>query len=175
MKQNRWLVMSACVGIAAISSVHTRLLAAMPQTKASTQTKAPAKTKLPAAVDAAFKKAYPNATIKNVSHETEDGQEQYEIESTNNGRTLDVNYKPDGSLLVVEEGVTAAEVPAAVTAAIAKRYPKATVTTRERVTENTKTYYEIGLKGAAVRSVQLSSDGTWISPKAGAEVSASWH
>lgn len=132
-------------------------------------TKAPAKPKvqLPAAVSAAFKAAYPDAAIKNVSHETEDGIEQYEIESTNHGKGLDVNYKPDGSLLVVEEQLALADVPAAVTAAISKRYPKATLGTCERATENTKVSYEIGLKGAPVKTVQLTPDGTWISPKPG--------
>lgn len=126
-----------------------------------------AEAKLPAAVLSAFKKAYPDATVKNVNHEKEDGQEQYEIESTNHGRGLDVNYKPDGTLLVVEEEVTEADVPAAVTAAILKRYPKATATLRERMTEKGVTSFEITLKGASVKTVQLAPDGTWISPKPG--------
>jgi hypothetical protein len=46
--------------------------------------------KLPALVDAAFKRAYPQAAITNVIHETEDGIEQYEIESIANGLRLDV-------------------------------------------------------------------------------------
>lgn len=130
--------------------------------------KAPAKPKvqLPAAVASAFKAAYPDAVIKNVMHETEDGIEQYEIESTNNGKGLDVNYKPDGSVLVIEEQLAPSDVPPAVTAAITKRYPKATLGTCERATENKKVSYEIGLKGAPVKTVQLSADGTWISLKA---------
>jgi hypothetical protein len=128
---------------------------------------APVSVKLPAAVENAFKAAYPLATIKHTSHETEDGVEQYEIESTNQGRALDVNYKPDGAVIVIEEEVTASELPAAVATAIATRYPKATVTTRERATEGQKTYFELGLKGAPVKEVQLTPDGKWISPKPG--------
>jgi hypothetical protein len=120
----------------------------------------------PPAVAAAFKTAYPKAVISHVSHETEDGVEQYEIESTNQGKSLDVNYKPDGTVLVVEEQVSATDVPAAVTAAITKRYPTATITTRERATEGAKVYFELGLKGASVKEVQLTPDGHWISPKA---------
>jgi hypothetical protein len=146
----------------AVTGVH-----ATTQTPAAKTTQSKTETKLPAAVQAAFKKAYPDATIKNVNHETEDGQEQYEIESTNHGRGLDVNYKPDGTLLVVEEEITEAEMPAAVNAAIAKRYPKATVTLRERMTEKGALSYEIGLKGAPVKTAQLAPDGTWISPKPG--------
>lgn len=151
------------------------LTGAMPRTqsapaKPSTQTQplpkpAPASVKLPAAVDSAFKAAYPQATIKHTSHETEDGVEQYEIESTNQGRELDVNYKPDGTVIVIEEQIAASELPAAVATAVTTRYPKATVTTRERATEGQKTYFELGLKGAPVKEVQLTADGTWISPK----------
>ena len=132
-----------------------------------TASPAPAKPKVqpPAAVASAFKAAYPRATIRNVVHETEDGIEQYEIESTNDGKSLDVSYRPDGSLLVVEEQVAPAELPAAVTAAITKRYPTATLTTCERATENRRVSFEIGLKGAAVKTVELAADGTWISPK----------
>lgn len=132
----------------------------------ASKTPAKPKVQLPAAVTSAFKAAYPDAIIKNVSHETEDGIEQYEIESTNHGKGLDVNYKPDGSLLVVEEQLAPGDLPAAVTAAISKRYPKATLGTCERATEHDKVSYEIGLKGAPVKTVQLNPDGTWISPKA---------
>jgi hypothetical protein len=130
---------------------------------------APAKPqpKLPAVVETTFKTTYPNAIVKNVIHETEDGQEQYEIESTNSGRGLDVSYKPDGTLLVVEEQVAQADVPAAVTAAIVKRYPKAKLTSFERATEKAKVSYEIAVTGAPVKTVQLAADGTWISPKVG--------
>ena len=54
---------------------------------------------------------------------------------------------------------------AKITAAITKRYPTATLTTCERATENRRVSFEIGLKGAAVKTVELAADGTWISPK----------
>jgi len=41
------------------------------------------------------------------------------------------------------------------------------LTLRERATEGKTTYYEISLKGAPVKSVQLTPDGKWISPKPG--------
>jgi ABC-type uncharacterized transport system permease subunit len=159
--------------VAATSMAVVALAGATPHAQSATakpptQTKpAPASVKLPAAVEHAFKTAYPQATIKHTSHETEDGVEQYEIESTNQGRELDVNYKPDGTVIVIEEAVMASELPAAVAAAVATRYPKATVTTRERATEGQKVYFELGLKGAPVKEVQLTPDGKWISPKPG--------
>jgi hypothetical protein len=94
-------------------------------------------------------------------------REQYEIESINSGLGLDVNYKPDGTLLVVEEEVRAADVPAAVMAAITARYPQAKIVRPERATERGTISYEISVKGAPVKSVQLTPEGKWISPKPG--------
>jgi hypothetical protein len=172
------MLLKSCVRDVAVASMAMAVvgltggtpLAQTAPPKAPTQTQpapkaAASSVKLPAAVENAFRSAYPQATIKHTSHETEDGVEQYEIESTNQGRELDVNYKPDGTVIVIEEAVTASELPAAVAAAVTTRYPKATVTTRERATEGQRTYFELGLKGAPVKEVQLTADGKWISPK----------
>jgi hypothetical protein len=122
---------------------------------------------LPPAIKAAFTEAYPQAAVTRVIHEKVRGQEQYEVESVDRGLKLDVHYKPDGSVILIEQEVAAADVPAAVTAAIATRYPQATATVSMRVTEKKSSFYEIGLTGAPVTSVQLTPDGKWISPKPG--------
>jgi len=121
----------------------------------------------PPAVEGAFKKAYPNATIKAVSKEVANGKTIYEVESIDNGRRRDINYNPDGSLILYEEQLTEAEVPAVVMAAIKKRYPKATTTAWERLyTEKDKSSnFEIQMKGAPVSEAVLTPDGTWVSPK----------
>jgi hypothetical protein len=153
--------------IAVVTIGGPALVAQQPANPPAPAKPAPAAVTLPPAVRAAFTKAYPQAQVKHVIHETEGGQEQYEIESVDHGMALDVNYKPNGSVIVIEQEVAPADVPAAVMAAIATRYPNATLTTRERATEKKTTYYEIGLKGAPVTSVQLTPDGKWISPKPG--------
>src|SRR5262245_29745037 len=122
-------------------------------------------TKAPAAVTAAFKAAYPAATIKHVSKEVEKGETIYEIESVDAGRNRDLLYHADGKLISYEEALTEAEVPAAVTAALKARYPKATVTRRERLVEGQKVSIELGLRGASVGEAVLTPDGAWISPK----------
>src|SRR5262245_50447952 len=104
--------------------------AATTQAKTAAPKAAP---KMPAAIDAAFKKAYPNAVVKNVSKETEGGKTIYEVESVDNGRRRDLNYNPDGTVISYEEELTEADVPAPVVAAIKARYPKATISTRERL------------------------------------------
>jgi hypothetical protein len=135
------------------------------QTAPATKAAAP-KGKLPAPIEAAFKQAYPNATIKNVSKEKEKGQDIYEVESVDGGRRRDLNYKPDGTVVSFEEEIAQADLPAPVAAAVKARYPKATFALCEKVMENKTTNYEIQLKGAAVKEVILSPDGAWISPKA---------
>ncbi|NQW04933.1 MAG: PepSY-like domain-containing protein [Acidobacteria bacterium] len=139
------------------------LVVSSPAIAASVQATA-AKVVLPAAVDAAFKKAYPKAVIKNVSKETEDGKTVYEVESTDNGLARDLVYLPDGTVLSYEEVITVASLPAAVTAAIKARYPKATISVAEKAFSNGVMNYEVVLKGADVTEVELTPEGKWISP-----------
>jgi hypothetical protein len=142
---------------------------AAPTAKPAPQAAKAAKLAWPAAVEAAFKKSYPNATVKAVSKEVEGGKTIFEVESIDNGRRRDINYNPDGTVILYEEELKESEVPPAVMAAIKKRYPKATATTFERlfVTKDNSANYEIILKGAPVKDVVLTPDGTWVSPKAG--------
>jgi Putative beta-lactamase-inhibitor-like, PepSY-like len=127
----------------------------------------PATQTVPAAVDAAFKKAYPKATITNVETETADSGTVYQIESTENGRARIVNYKPDGSIVNMQEELTEAEFPPAVAAAIKKRYPNATIIERVKLTvpKDSVVHYEAHLTGVAVDEVLLTKDGKWVFPK----------
>jgi hypothetical protein len=129
---------------------------------------APATQTVPAAVEAAFKKAYPTATITNVETTTADGGPVYQIESTEDGRARVVSYKPDATIVNMQEEVTEAEFPAAVSAAIKKRYPKATIVERVKLTvpKDSVVHYEAHLTGVeAVHEVILTRDGKWVFPK----------
>ncbi len=151
-----------CVFSPAIASAQSAAVAyPAPAPKAQT---APAKVALPAAIDAAFKKAYPKATIKNVSKEMEDGKEVYEVESIDNGMARDIVYLPGGTVVSYEEAISIASLPAAVTAAVKTRYPKATISIAEKLFEKGVMNYELILKGADVTEVTLAPNGTWISP-----------
>jgi len=141
--------------------------------KTQTPAKAPAakaeakeqKSKLPAAVEAAFKKAYPTATIKNSSSETEDGKVEWEVESVDGKTNRDLVYLADGTLVSAEEAVEASAVPPAVIAALKARYPKATITKYEKLTTGSAISYEMALTGAAVKAAEIAPDGTFINPK----------
>lgn len=120
------------------------------------------KTPLPAAVSTAFKNAYPNAKITNVSKE--DGN--YEVESMDGTQRRDLIYKPDGTVVEYEEFVETKDVPAAVVNAIKSRYPKAVLGQCEKLFKDTTMNYEAAIKGAgSVSSVVLTPAGEWISPK----------
>jgi hypothetical protein len=123
--------------------------------------KGAARVTLPPAVDAAFKKAYPDATIRDVSKE---GKE-YEIESLDSGVARDLNYRADGTLVHYEEQVAEAAVPPAVIAAVKTKYPKATIARCEKFFKDGTMNYEIELKGAKADEVLVSAEGKFVSPK----------
>jgi hypothetical protein len=86
---------------------------------------------LPASVQATIQETLKGGVVKNITKEKEDGIEQYEIESTLNGKSRDFNVAADGRLLVVEETTTLDEIPAPARAAIQKKVGGGTVKTVE--------------------------------------------
>ena len=110
---------------------------------------------MPAAVLAAFAKAYPKANIIGYSKETENNQTTYEIESMEGQLHRDVTYMDDGKLVSVEESIEVAEIPAAVKAAIDKKFPGGKITRAEKVTKGSAIAYEfeIEFKGQTVEIV----------------------
>jgi hypothetical protein len=120
---------------------------------------------LPAPVLAAFKKSYPNATIRHASKETEAGKTVWEVESIDTNLARDLVYNPDGTVVEVEEEVAMAGVPPVVADALKAKYPKATVTKAEKKTTGATVAYEFALKGAAVKSVAMTPDGKIVPAK----------
>ena len=86
---------------------------------------------LPASVQKTVQDTLKGGEIKHITKEKEDGIEQYEIESTLNGKSRDFNVAVDGRLLVVEEATTMDAIPAAARAAIQKKVGSGTVMTVE--------------------------------------------
>jgi hypothetical protein len=120
---------------------------------------------LPAPILAAFKKSYPNATIRNASKETEDGKTVWEVESIDNNMARDLIYNPDGTVVEFEEQIEPSTLPAAVSATLKAKYPKATITKAEKLMKGKAVTYEMALKDAAVPSIEIAPDGK-IAPAA---------
>ena len=76
---------------------------------------------LPASVQTTVQETLKGGVVKNITKEKEDGIEQYEIESTLNGKACDFNVAADGRLLVVEELTTLDAIPVDARAAIQKK------------------------------------------------------
>lgn len=128
----------------------------------ATATREEPKVSLPPAVAAAFKKAYPGASIKAVSREGTD----YEIESLDGSQARDLVYRADGTLVSYEEVIAERDVPPAVLTAIKARFPDLTATTFEKVVTGARVSYEAAGRRAGKRlEVELSESGTWLSPK----------
>jgi hypothetical protein len=120
---------------------------------------------LPAPVTAAFKKTYPNATIRGTAKETEGGKTVYEVESVENGKARDLIYAADGAVMEIEEEMNPAELPAPVAASLKKLYPTATIAVAERLSKGTAVQYELQIKGATKKSVSFLPDGTLPAPE----------
>lgn len=132
-------------------------------TAAAQESKVAAKD-VPAAVIAAFKSAYPTATIKGYAREKENGKTFYEIESKDGNTGRDVLYNPDGSVAEVEETLAASGLPVGVREVISSKYPGAVVTKAEKTTEKNaagdKVGYEVIAKQGKKRiSLEFDADG----------------
>ena len=117
---------------------------------------------LPASVQKTVQETLKGAVIRNIAKEKEDGIEQYEIESTLNGKSRDFNVAADGRLLVVEEATTLDTIPAGARAAIQKKIAGGTVTTVETYARPGKPLlYEAAYKDAKGKGheVLVDADG----------------
>jgi len=122
--------------------------------------------KLPKAVAEAVKKRFPKGELTEAAKETEGDKVSYEVSVKDGDKTMDVTFAPDGKLLLIETVIDVKELPKAVTAALAEKYPKAVFKTVESVVKVTDgkeelDYYEVLLTTAEKKEleVQIFADG----------------
>jgi hypothetical protein len=163
-----FVLIAACVALAAPIALAQP---AKPVAKPVAKPAAPAKpaadpaAKLPAPILTAFRTSYPNATIKGAAKETEGGKTVWEVESIDNGLARDLIYNPDGTVVEFEEQIDPASLPAAVSAALKAKYPAASITKAEKLMKGTTITYEMALKGAAVKAIEITPDGKVVPVK----------
>jgi len=112
---------------------------------AEEQEKQVTESQVPPAVLKAFTESYPDAVVKEYAEEKEDANTFYEISCEFEGRHIDVLYHMDGSVAEIEETISQDALPAAVKAAITKKFKNATVDVAEKKLEDGKTFYEVKL------------------------------
>lgn len=148
MRTTRWAV----VGLIALCAVST---------SAAAQDKRLKKSDLPAAVQKAADEQSRGATVRGYSSETENGQLEYEVAMTVNGRGRDVSFAPNGSVLEIEQEVVLDSLPAAVRAELVQKAGTGKITKVESLTKHgTLVAYEAQVRTGAKRSeVQVGPDG----------------
>jgi Flp pilus assembly protein TadG len=130
-------------------------------TSAAAQDKRLTKSDLPVAVQRAADEQSKGATVRGYSSETENGQLQYEVAMTVNGRGRDVTFAADGSLLEIEQEVRIDSLPAAVQSGLQKLAGAGHITKVESLTKRgALVAYEAQVRTGTKRSeVQVGPDG----------------
>ena len=107
--------------------------------------------KLPKAVRKAAKAKFPKARIIGAAKEVEDGETVYEVEMVLKGRSVDLAIEADGTVVEVEQEISAEELPKDVRKAIAEKHPDAKIAKAEAVTKgDDPVVYEITLASEVV-------------------------
>jgi uncharacterized membrane protein YkoI len=115
---------------------------------------------LPAAVQAAFHKAYPAATIKGASSEVENGKTVYEVESVDGKINRDLLYSEDGSVVEIEETIALKALPDEVSKALKTETGKGKVLKAEKLTKGATIQYEFVVgSGKNKREVVIDPTG----------------
>jgi uncharacterized membrane protein YkoI len=122
--------------------------------------------KVPKAVLDAVKARFPDAKINHAATEKEDGKTVYELNITNKDQKIDVTLTPEGKITGMEKEIAAKDLPKAVSAALEKKYPKATYKKAEEVIkvsgkDEKLEYYEVLLvtDGKKTVEVEIAADG----------------
>ena len=118
------------------------------------------KINVPSAVTNAFKAKFPTAT--NVKWGKENAKE-FEAEFKQGNTSVSANFKTDGSWVETETVIPQASLPAAVSAAILKKYPGAVITMAEKTEMPGKIIYEAAIKvNGKKKNVELNADGSFV-------------
>lgn len=117
---------------------------------------------LPAAVQAAVKDQLKGGKVTGANKEIEHGRMEYEVETILNGKSRDLTFSEDGSLLELEEETELDSIPERAGAAIRKAAQSGRVKKVEAVTEHGVTSYEarVSTENGKTKEIAVNADGT---------------
>ena len=119
-----------------------------------------AKSQVPSEVIKAFKAAYPRASVRVYVKVEIDGTPFYKLETVDGDTHRKISYTPDGSVAKIEERITANDLPTGALQATEDKYPKAKITSAQRVTQAEQISYEVSLKtGGKAFALKFDADG----------------
>ena len=156
-------VLTVCVAIAALALAGSAQEKKAPApTKKAAPEKSLALKDLPAAVQKTIQDNLKGGEIKNIGKETEDGVQQYEIETILAGKHRDFNVDTKGTLLVLEEETSIDSIPAAAKAGILKKVAVGKLGMVELFHRGGETMYEAAYtsKDGKHHEVLVKADGT---------------
>ncbi len=114
---------------------------------------------VPAPARAAAAKAYPHAEVKEWEQTIEGGKTLYEVTMAEGKATWQAVFAANGAQEAREEVVPVSSLPAAVRDAVKAKYPKAALSSAEKITRPSSTEYEVGLKNAPMKEVVVTAEG----------------
>jgi hypothetical protein len=130
--------------------------------------------KIPKAVMDALKAKFPRAEIHKWTKEKEGEDIIYDIEFKHDGRACEADIKENGAYINFERAVEVKDLPAAVKAAVEKKYPKASIKEAMEITDvkgkvEKLEGYEILLTTTDKKTVEitLAPDGKVLEESAG--------
>lgn len=122
--------------------------------------------KLPKAVLETVKKRFPKAELVEAAKETDGDKVEFEVSLKDGETKYDVMLSPEGKITLIEKTIPAKDLPKAVAAAVAEKYPKATYKLYEEMTKivdgkEVLAYYEVLLVTAEKKTfeVEVSPEG----------------
>lgn len=117
---------------------------------------------LPPAVRKTVDELGKTSTLVGFAKEVEDGKTMYEAETKVDGKTRDVTIDADGKIVMTEQEVAIATIPAPARAAIEKEASGGKITLVEKVTKGTDVKYEAAItpKSGKKKEVSFSADGS---------------
>ena len=125
-----------------------------------------AKSQVPNEVIKAFKTAYPRASLRVYAKVEVDGTPFYKLETVDGDTHRKISYTPDGTVAKLEERITANELPTGALQATEDKYPKAKITSAQRVTEGEQISYEVGVKkGGTAFKLEFDAGGKLTSAR----------
>jgi opacity protein-like surface antigen len=119
----------------------------------------------PPAVAAAVQKAHAGVAIASCKQEKENGKTEFEVKLVaTEGKRIELDVSPDGTILMTEQSVAVGDVPPAVMTAFAAKYGATAPARAEMQTSaEGKVTYELAFAaGAKKKEATFASDGSFV-------------
>jgi hypothetical protein len=121
---------------------------------------------LPIVIVKNLRMEYPGMRIIGATREIKNGDTVYEVICKDSTARRTITLHPDGIPIEIEEPMTIDKLPAAVTTAISKQYPKGKIMSLEMIMKGPEMTYEVLIKDNKKKSpVIYNMDGSVVKKK----------